>query len=540
MMLRFGPVRRSRATRIVSVLGLRPAFVFALLAALAAPLSLASARGAEQDAVARASQLEQAGKFGEAIELLKRARERRPSSESLAVALGAAYWADHNPFWALNVLGEFVAAHPPACQARAWSAWVHVEQANLDEALSALETPECSDPPELRARFLLLRALVAHHRRRTAEVRALLARARAVDRLYAEDKELLEDLGSRYEPGREPWASWSLELGAGFTTDGLAGAPVDEQSRADAESMLLSLGAHVRAVGTNSGPVRPMLEGQLRAHELTRESVRDYSYRLVSIRPGMLLGRSLPRLELRYAAEAVQLQGGDGYDSGPIWYSEAHRIEYDLQPRASLSVFGGAGYRWIRDRVRTRFELDEGLAWVTGLGSLAHLIVGGSARWYSARASAYTELGATLLAQLDARLLDELTIRVNFSLSGDAYPHSEGYFVSADGRERREFLSRGAVGFWWPLESSLRGALEYAYARRDSTATEYSYQDQRLLLRLQWTDDSDEFAHGVVPRKGRVPLETGSSGRATQARGASVRELLRQDEAAQRSSSCLK
>ena len=315
---------------------------------------------------------------------------------------------------------------------------------------------------------------------------------------------------------------------------------MDEESRADAQSMLLSLGANLRAVGTNSGNVRPVLEGQLRAHELTSESVRDYSYRLLSIRPGMLLGRSLPRLELRYAAEAVQLQGGDSYDSGPVWYSEAHRIEYDLQPRGSLSVFGGAGYRWIRDRVRTRIELDEGLAWFTRLGSATHLIVGGSARWYSARASAYTELGATLLAQLDARLLGELGIRTNLSVSGDAYPYSEGYFESASGQERRELLSRGAVGFWWPRHSSVRGALEYSYTRRDSTATEYGYEDQRVLLRLQWTDDSDDFAHGVVPREGRVTLETGSSSRATQAHGASVRELLRQDEAAQRSSSCLK
>lgn len=525
--------------KLVSSLGTAAALaVWPVIAVAEAPVSGTTGSAG---VIAEAQQLERAGKAHEAVELLKPARSSNPSSEPLAVALGAAYLADNNPFWALNVLAEYLAANPPACQARAWAAWVQIKQANLDEARALLEVPECSTPPETQARFLVLRALIAHHQQRTAEAARLLEEARAVGTLYAEDRDLLDDLSSRYDPSREPIASWSVEGGIGYTTNGLAGAPVDEATKADADSMVVLLGANVRAVSSNSGPVRAILEGQVRAQELTSDAASDYSYRLFSVRPGILIGRSLPRLELRYAAEALQLQGGDRYDtSGPMWYSEAHRAEYDLQPLDSLSVFGGVGYRVLRDRVRTRFELDEGLAWFTSLGSSTSLILGASARWYSARASAYTEFGGTLLSQLDVRLFGDLGIRGNLSVSGDMYPYSEGYFPSAAGRERREVLSRGGVGLWWPAQSQLRGAVEYTYARRDSTAADYSYVDHRALFRIQWMSDSDRLFSTVVPREGRVPLEAASAARRGQGQGTSVRELLRQDEAAQRSSSCLK
>ncbi|MBN1611942.1 MAG: hypothetical protein JW940_35250 [Polyangiaceae bacterium] len=491
--------------------------------------------------IAEARRLEQSGKPDVAIERLKSAREHHRSSETLVLALAAAYLADHNPFWALNVLSEHSATYPPACQARAWAAWVQIGQANLDEAEVWLETDECSEPPELRARFLVLRALIAHHRQRASEAAVLLARARGVGHLYAEDRELLDHLSARYQPGRLPLLSFSLELAAGVTSNGLAGVPVDTQSRVDADSTVVLLGAYARVVGSNSGLVRPVFELDARAQELVRDAVQDYSYRQLALRPGVLLGRRIPRLELRYAVEAVQLQGGDRYQSGPVWYSEAHRGEYELEATHNLSVFGGAGYRLIRDRARTRFELDEGAVWGTPLGAGTNLIVGASARWYSARVSAYTELGATALAQLDMRLPSQLGLRVNASLSGDAYPHSEGYFPSAADRERSEMLTRASGGLWWPAASPLRGGIEYAYTRRDSTATDYSYIDHRALLRIQWSDDSDRLGTTTVPREGRVTLETGLRGSASRGpTGTSVRELLRQDESAQRSSSCLK
>jgi hypothetical protein len=491
------------------------------------------------DLVSQAQMLERTGKVDEALERLKSARSDDPSSEPLVIALANAYLVDKNPFWALNVLVEYASTYPPGCQARAWAAWVQIQQANLDEADELLDAPECSARPELAARLLLLRALVAHHRHRPSEVTALLARARSAGTFYAEDRDLLDDLTSRYDPGREPFASWKLDAAVGFTTNGLAGAPVDARSKADAESMVVLAGAQLRLVGWNSAPMRPLVEGQIRAQHLTSESDRDYSYRLFSVRPGVLFGRALPRLELRYAAEAVELAGGDRYASGPIWYSESHRLEYDIAATRALSVFGGAGHRAIRDRARTRFELDEGLAWVEPISPRMNVILGASARWYIARASAYSEVGSTVLAQSDLRATEALTVRANLALSGDAYPGSEGYFSSARGRERRELLLKGGIGLWWPATSALRGGLEYTFARRHSTAADYSYVDHRFLLRLQWASDSGLFST-VIPRDGRTALETGTGNATGLSRDASVRELLRQDEAAQRSSSCLK
>ena len=244
----------------------------------------------------------------------------------------------------------------------------------------------------------------------------------------------------------------------------------------------------------------------MRAEQLLRGVASDLSFRQLALRPGVLLGLQQPRLELRYAAEAVHWQGGDDYSSGPLWYSEAHRGEFEIDASEQLMAFGGAGYRLFRDRVRSRFEIDQGVAWGLPLSPTLDLTLGGSARWYRARAHAYTQLGATGLAQLDVSLPSRLLLRETGSVSGDLYPYSESYFPSAGGAQRQELLVRTMIGLWWPIDSPLRGAIEYSYTSRTSTASAYQFDDHRLLLRLRWSLDSDRFGNTVIPRAGRVPL----------------------------------
>lgn len=490
--------------------------------------------------VALARRLLDEGKTSEAIETLKAARTRNPNDEELAVALAHAYTKDNNSFWALNVLGEFLELHPPACQARAWAAWIHIGQANLEQAEALLDTDQCTLPPELRARLLLLRVLIAEQRESKEKVLKLLDEARAIGRYYAEDHELLEALTRRYEADRVPWASWNVDLSAGWTSNGLAGAPIDTTSGTESGSLLALVGAGFRAVAPISADVKPVFDAEMRAQQLTEAPAADYSYRQLRLLPGLRVAGSLG-LEVKYGFEAVHLQGGDVYSPGrPLWYAEAHRVEYEVQPAPGLLVFGGGGRRILRERVRSRYELDQGMAYSAPLGSSVRTILGLSGRWHSARSAAYALIGATALAQLEVDLGLDITLKQGLSLSGDIYPHSEGYFPSADGRDRRELLPRSTTGLWWPARHAVQGGLEYSYTRRDSTASAYGYQDHRILARLRWRLDSDELTTTVVPRLGRTPLETGRSPGRDESANQAIRELMHQDEATQRSSSCLK
>jgi hypothetical protein len=474
-----------------------------------------------------------------AIDRLKSARAQHPADESLAVALAHAYTQDDNAFWALNVLGGYIEQHPPACNARAWAAWIHLGQANLDQAESLLGTHKCTSPPEARARLLLLRALVEEQRDRADRVVELLSQARSEGRFYSEDHELLEALTRRYDATRLPWMSWNLDLSGGWTSNGLAGVPVDTTSAEQSGSVVVLVGAGLRIVLPTTAVLAPVADVQVRAQQLTSSRANDFSYRQLRLRPGVRAADFLG-LEVKYGFEALHLQGGDVYSSGPLWYSEAHRAEYEIQPSSKIMLFGGAGWRTVRERVRSRAEFDQGIVYDLAVTSGTGLLLGLSARWHAARVEAYSLFGSTALAQVDVALGHHVKLKQGVSLSADIYPHSEGYFPSAGNQDRYEILPRATTGIVWPTGSALQGTLEYSYTRRDSTASAYSYTDHRALARLRWSLDSDQLGTTLVPRGRRIPLETRRGSGEAESRHAAVRELMHQDEAAQRSSSCLK
>ena len=89
--------------------------------------------------------------------------------------------------------------------------------------------------------------------------------------------------------------------------------------------------------------------------------------------------------------------------------------------------------------------------------------------------------------------------------------------------------------------SGLRAGLEYEYTSRASTANAYSFKDHRTLLHVVYNYDSDRFAVSTISAEGRVPMEHGVDAEQQQEEsGLQIRELMRQDEAVQRGSSCLK
>jgi hypothetical protein len=249
-------------------------------------------------------------------------------------------------------------------------------------------------------------------------------------------------------------------------------------------------------------------------------------------RPGVLLGRGQRRALLAYRYESLLLAGDDRYQSGPLWFYDAHRGELEIE-FSGLTVFGGIGKRSFRQIGRSRLEADGGMGGAFKVGSRLRLLGALSGRFYDAKNDAYDLRGASLLIAADFRLPRHWTTRVGFLASEDLYPHSTGYF-SPDKRHER-LLKMSASAFSPPLRDHLKLGLTYEFSTRESTAQPYAYTDHRLLAKLIWTFTADPWLPAAVSPSDHVALDYGlNSGEQTER----VQDLLRQDEAVQRSSSC--
>ena len=492
-------------------------------------------------ALKQAESLQSEGKLDEAIDVLKDGMKAFPDHERLRHALSLAYLQDDNEFWALKVLRDYEQEHPPACNTRAFQAWIHIHQANFDLADEILSMPGCDTPPYVLARQLLLRAHMNAQQGQHGEAEKLAREARELGRYYEEDKALLDAMTARYEPGRLPLASWRADLALGWTSNGLAGSPVDPADMgSDTGSSLTQLDLRFRAVVPASRTVRPVIEGQFRMLDLASDTVSALSYRQPTFRPGILIGDTTPRLLLTYGFDAVQISGSDRYDDGPLWYSEAHRFDYEIEATDNLFAFGGGGHRWYRESGRTRWEAEQGLALGLPLTDGLRLMTGASARWHRAENDAYDAYGGTLIGQLIQRLPEGLEARLNVSASYDDYPRSHGYFGGSEGDKRTDGQIRLKPSLWSPSWSGLRIGLDYEYSQRNSTAANYEYTDHRVLLHGVWVMDSDRFGSDLIPVEGREPLphNVSASGEVSSDE-MRIRDLMRQDEAVKRGSSCL-
>ena len=98
-------------------------------------------------AMYQAAELRRAGQLKEALRALKSGMRAFPDHERLRHALSLAHLADGNEFWALKVLKEFEQEHPPACNTRAFQAWILIKQANFEAAQQVLDLGGCDTPP---------------------------------------------------------------------------------------------------------------------------------------------------------------------------------------------------------------------------------------------------------------------------------------------------------------------------------------------------------------------------------------------------------
>jgi hypothetical protein len=500
-------------------------------------LALANAPPAEE--VARAHRIRDNGDPAGARQALKAAARAHPDSQEVHLALAQHYLAEGNTAWALRTAGGFALDHPPACDSRALEAWIRIQQADLDGAGEALEDARCQETPESAARVLLLQAKRAVLAGRRQEGRDLLRRARESRRHYAGDLHLLAALEQDLDPGYLPLWSWKVNLAAGGATNAAAGSPADLRGgSAGQDSPVVQADVQVRGVVPLARGVRPTVEAQFRALEYAarRRAVQDLSYRQPTLRTGLLLGESSPRLQVSHTLDAVQMAGGDRHAPGPLWFSQAQRLDLELEAEPALFAFGGAGRRRFREGGRSRWEVDGGAATMLVMPHGVRLQAGVSLRGQDARNPAYDLLGATVLVLASTPLPQGGELRQSLSTSLDHFPFSAGAFSGGD-QARTDGLLQATVWLSSPSWHGLRAGLELTHTNRRSTAPDYAFHDNRVLAHATWALDLDRLGRTEVPARVLLSRATSTLGAGADTH---IRDLMRQDEALKRGSSCLK
>jgi len=472
----------------------------------------------------------------EAIALLKEGAGRFPESRTLVFLLAKAYLADDNGFWALRVLNDWLTRHPDDCEAALWLSWAYLQQGSLDDARAALEEAACPNDGPPAARRHLLRSMIDRHGEASEEAGESLDLAYDAPETFPEDREAVARLKSQHDPWYMPPLSWRLELWGGWTSNAQAGSPKDPaQKTDDAGSAFGNFSAWLRFAPNFNFWLRPALEADARMLGYASKAGRDFSYLLLSGRPGLLFGGSRWSVLAAYRFESLLLAGGDRYQAGPLWFYQAHRGEVEASPWPWLTFFFGAGQRQFREMGRDRIEIDGGLGGGYRVVKDLNLMGALSGRWQDAENDAYDLYGGSLLFSLEYFLPYRMSLRGGFSTNIEYYPRSAGYFDTA---KRRDILLKPTAGFWSPALKGLRAGLVYEFANRFSTADPYAYTDHRVMVKLVWPFSLDPWLPEAEAPADHAPLDWGLHGE-SEGGGERIQDLLRQDEAIQRGSSCV-
>jgi Tetratricopeptide repeat len=473
--------------------------------------------------------------------LLKEAVFRHPKIAELRLLLAQAYLALDNRVWARRVLVEAVGTLGGSCQLRSWLIWVQLQNAELDEAAALLDEPGCPGKAPMKGRWHLLRGTLARHRLKPEKAAGQLDKADDMGTLYQEDRQLHRQLVRYARPGLPPPVDLRLELGGGYTSDGLAGSPSDTAHPEGRPSPLVSVDLLALFEPPWGRLVRPALELGLRGLFFTDEEVQDFGHLALSVRPGLRLGD----LRLGYGGQLFLLTGGDTYDTGPRAYYETHRGEVEWAPRPWVTLLAGAGRSIFREAPRSRTELDGSVGLSFRPWRLAVLAIL-SLRGHWAQHDAYNLGGGTLITSATLPL-GPVSLRARFLLSVDLYPDSAGYFdaaaataPAAAAESRRDLLLKGGLEGWSPAWRGMRAGLSYELSGRESSIDAYNYTDHRVLLRLRLRLDFDPWAPSTADdRPGHVRLPVGAASAKDRLEDERIQDLLRQEDAARRGSTCV-
>ena len=478
------------------------------------------------------------GQAQDAISRLKAAVSQDPDSTALNLLLARAYLVDGNNFWALRTLQRLAQAKPKDCEPSLWIAKIQLGQGLPDEAREILLDAVCAKNSPSAARRSLLLAQLDLHTEKPEEAREHLASARAAKQLHPEDHALLEQLIGALDPGYLTPISGKLDLMLGWAADARAGSPTDpvlDDSNPASPTGRMDL--WLRFIVPSGRWLRPSLEAELRALSYSEQVGRDYSYLMLGARPGILLFDATPNLLMAYRFEALLLAGGDRYEDGPLWLNNAHRAEFEASLLPALTTFGGAGRRVFREIGRSRTEADLGLGGGVRISERLRLIAALTGRVHRAHRPAYHLWGGSAVLFAILRLPESWKLRAGVVTGVDWYPDSAGAFDPlAPDTNRRELLLKTSVTGLGPSMGGLQLGLSAEYSQRFSSIRAYDYQDMRVLFRMVWRFSANPWAPASTSNTDHIPLDHDIVNSGFEER---LQDLLRQDEAAQRSSSCV-
>ena len=493
--------------------------------------------GAEIEAQA-ATQLLSRGETHAAIERLKPAIDHYPEHLPLYLLLARAYLLEENFFWAERTVGRALEHWPDDPEVRAWLAAIHLRQGDPDLVGHDLDPKLYPERDPQRARWRLLEASRLRVMDEPDEETASRERLFAVDKLWPEDRPVWAGLMMHADPWWSPALTGTLDLGGGRTSNALAGSPTDPGFSGD-PSNFLRAELRSRFIPPVHGRAKPVIDIELLGNGLLNEDYRDLSTLLTGIRLGGLIDAPTHRWDFGYRAEIVVI------DQELSEFSEAHRLEVELELARGQAAFAGAGHRAYRDERRTRWEGDLGFGTPIGATRRFPVLLGATLRLADAQSPAYDQIGLSAAASSTIPLGPRTTLRVGVAAIWDDYPNSggeEGLHVFGTEEKRRDILGRIALTLWAPGWRSLRPGFELRYTRRDSTADEaprydFSYREWRATIWLRWTFSADPWAPQIVTDPDHVPLEWGleEGGAANQE---DILDLLRRDEELRRGSSC--
>jgi hypothetical protein len=450
---------------------------------------------------------------------------RRFTSGARLVALGALLLAG-------SAARAWSISDGPACDAVARSAWQLIQRGDLDEADALLRRPGCPRPGAEQGRWLVLRAALLQARSFDAAALRALDRFARLPEAWPEDVELSAHLRRQAHPSPDPPLALRLDLLGGWTSNALAGLPVDP-STPGPRSPFVRADLYGRLLLPRRGPVQPSLEGLFSGFALADDESQRWTSGQVTARPGVLLGRDT-RVLLAYKLDLYLMN-----QKGAVLYYQAHRAEAEVAWRRLL-VFAGAGRRQFHESGRTRAEMDGGAGWTFTPARHLRLVLAGSLRYQLADDVAYDVAGGTLLVNTRVGLGARLALQVGGTLGYDHYVSSgeqRGLDLFGLVGKRQDLLTTATATLWGPSWRGVRLGLGYDFARRVSNATaprDFSYQEHRVAVRLRYTTDLDPFAPRAA-RSPHAPLDYGIGPGGGTMDEERIQDLLRQDETDRRS-----
>ncbi len=486
------------------------------------------------------------GQAHKAIEKAKKLKNENPEDHSYALLLAKAYEAAGNHFWALKTLLEELSRHQQDCDATAYLAWFYVQQGDLDLAKERLASEYCPKSQADSSRWAILLSLLARMSGDDEQAGDLLNRIWSFEKTYPEDALMAQNLRRQLDPAWTQPVHIRAELASGITSNISAGLPVT-QAGSDKSSGLLKISLFGRWIWPLWRSIKPTAELNAKLNALDdfeyddSVDVHGANYFDGSLRLGLKMSiGSMPGF-IGYKGDVFSLNQGDRFQKAPVVFYEGHRLELELEPGAGLMIFAGGGKRFFRQISRSRIEVDGGLGWSLSPWNWLQVLAAASIRYYRSDGQLYDQAGVTAILVGRLSLPAGMLLRSSLSTGWDWYPNAAPEQSTNRDQGGTDLLIKPGLSVWSPAWGNIRLGISYEFSKRISdTSISYSYSDHRALLKVRWTYESNPWAPEQVEDADRLRFPWNTSNNTGNGFDEErIQDLLRQDEASRRGSSCV-